>query len=744
MNRIETYLQELNGAQRDAVLENERPLLVLAGAGSGKTRVITTKIAYAIEVLGLQPWEILAVTFTNRAAKEMKSRVEQMLDGIDISEMHIRTFHSFGAWLLRRYGASIGLSNTFSIYDDDDSLSLLSSCFPTSKKAELVPIAKAISLAKDMALDPDSPQLADFRRDPHFRNQFKRYEERLRQVGNVDFADLIGRAVELLEQDQRVSAMLHRRFKMVLVDEYQDSNISQFKLLQTLVGPQTFVCVVGDDDQSIYRFRGAEVENILSFPDVFPNTRIVKLEQNYRSTSNILALASKIIARNTGRHPKTLWTDQERGEPCKLIYVSDERAEALRVAAELRKGGDYSNAAILYRTNAQSSTFETLFTQSGIPYKVIGALRFYDREEVKDALALLYLLLNRKDEVNFKRMVNKPTRGIGKVSLDKILSLAAEHQLDLIAALHRGSQEGVLSSKAAASAQQFAFMFDEAERRIDKGNAELIRYMLEESGLINYYQEQDNRNHTEKLDNLGNLASTLKEYPPGREGLTLYLESLTLDRTMLGHKDPADQPGVSLITMHNTKGLEFDRVFITGLEEGLFPGGGHKNDADIEEERRIFYVAITRARKELFLLCCKRRTLWGKTSYQTSSRFLSEIPKNMVEIEGASVVKATGSALDVKRQRSDAFGGAVRKGMGRNANIILAPVKQFVQPKNERKNTNASFTLGDRVFHQDFGEGEVQNLKSLRGREMVEVRFASGKRTTFFTDAVQLEKLARD
>lgn len=757
MSRIEHYLSELNEPQREAVLENERPLLVLAGAGSGKTRVITTKIAYAIEVLGYKPWEILAVTFTNRAAKEMKDRVERMLGDVDISEMHIRTFHSFGAWLLRRYGAGIGLGSSFSIYDDEDSLSLLASCFPESKKVELSPVAKAISLAKDMGLDPDSPRLAEFRRDNHFRRQFATYEKKLRQVGNVDFADLIGRSIELLESDTHVSDMVHRRFKMILVDEYQDSNISQFKLLKALVGPRTFVCVVGDDDQSIYRFRGAEVENILSFPDVYPNTRVVKLEQNYRSTKRILALASNVIAHNTGRHPKTLWTERGEGEPCRLIYLTDERNEALRVAMELRKAGSYDTAAILYRTNAQSVAFETLFTQTGIPYKVIGALRFYDREEIKDALALLCLLMNRNDEVNFKRMVNKPTRGIGDVSVDKVLDLAFQRRIDLIAALVAASEEGSLSGKAASGAKQFALLFDEAERRLQQDNSEALYYLLEESGLIAHYREQDERNKTDKVENLGTLVSTVAEYPAGKEGLGLFLESLMLDPTMIGHKDPSDKPGVSLITMHNTKGLEFDRVFITGLEEGVFPGRASESDADIEEERRIFYVAITRARKELFLFSCNRRTMWGKTNYQTPSRFLKEIPKDLVVTEGLPTGSFGASAfgngyagygsLEERRMRGDSYGGAVRRGTGRNANIILDPVKRF--PANQSvsrpvQQADGSFSLGDRVYHEAFGEGEVQQVKTIRGKEMVEVRFATGKLSTFFSSTGVLEKLSRD
>ena len=750
MSRIDRYLEELNGPQREAVLENGRPLLVLAGAGSGKTRVITTKIAYAIDVLGLKPWEILAVTFTNRAAKEMKDRVGRMLGDMDLSEMHIRTFHSFGAWLLRRYGSSIGLDSSFSIYDDEDSLSLLASCFPGSKKTELSPVAKAISLAKDMGLSPESPDLADFRKDASFARQFEAYEKRLRQVGNVDFADLIGRSIELLERDTRVATMIRRRFRMILVDEYQDSNISQFTLLKSLVGPGTFICVVGDDDQSIYRFRGAEVENILSFPDVYPNTRIVKLEQNYRSSKRILAVAANVISHNTGRHPKTLWTEKADGQPCTLVYLSDERNEALRVAMELRKSGSYDDAAVLYRTNAQSVAFETLFTQSGIPYKVIGALRFYDREEVKDALALLSLVMNHNDEVNFKRMVNKPARGIGDVSVDRVTDLAFRRNISLVDALEVAVQEGVLTGKAAAGASRFVALFGEAARRLEVDNAEALQFLLEESGLIAYYRDQDERNKTDKTENLGTLVTTVSEYPAGREGLGMFLESLMLDPTTIGHKDPSDKPGVSLITMHNTKGLEFDRVFITGLEEGLFPGKASESDADIEEERRIFYVAITRARKQLFLFSCNRRTMWGKSNYQIPSRFLAEIPKDLLEIEGLPVGSPSPyggqSMLEERRMRQDSYGGALRKGMGRNANIILDPVRQFSSNGSKRpsQGPKGSFELGDRVYHDIFGEGEVQGVRTVRGKEMVDVRFSTGKVTTFFSENVVLEKLARD
>ncbi len=732
MANIEHYLEQLNTQQREAVLENERPLLVLAGAGSGKTRVITTKIAYALEKLALEPWEILAVTFTNRAANEMRSRLEKMIEGVDLNEMHIRTFHSFGAWLLRRYGSSIGLSSSFTIYDDEDSLSLLASCFPEYKRKELAVVAKAISLAKDMNLTPQSPNLKKVRYDYDFPRQFERYQERLHQVGNVDFADLIVRSIELLKHDKTVLNRIQNSFKMILVDEYQDSNISQFELLKYLVGPRTFICVVGDDDQSIYRFRGAEVENILSFPSVFPNTRVVKLEQNYRSTTNILALASHVIAYNRGRHPKTLWSERKKGAKPKLIYVEDAKDEAEWVAKELQKSGDYSSAAVLYRINAQSSLFETVFTQKRIPYKVVGALRFFDREEVKDALALLFLVLNKRDEVNFLRMLNKPARGIGAVSQAKIIDYAQEHNTDYLEALAKES----LSGRASQGAEAFLNMMQTAEGLSDGDNLALLQFLLERSGLIDYYKEEDRRNHTDRVENLNSLGALLAEYPYGKEGLILFLESLTLDRTMLGKRDPANEAGVTLITMHNTKGLEFDKVFIVGLEEGLFPSPMSESDAELEEERRIFYVALTRARNELFLLNCRHRVLWGTSSYQTPSRFICGLPEELLKVQGKSPQRNNNwSLLETRRQRSS-LGGGLYKGFNRTAKVEVTPVQSFVK--------ETSYNLGDRVYHHDFGEGEVQKLKEMRGRAMIDVYFTTGRVVTFFTDSALLEKLGKD
>ena len=795
MSRIDRYLQELNEPQREAVLENSKPLLVLAGAGSGKTRVITTKIAYAIEVLGIRPWEILAVTFTNKAASEMRKRVTEMLPDVDVADMQIRTFHSFGAWLLRRYGSHIGLSNAFTIYDDEDSLSLLATCYPSHKKTELSPVAKAISLAKDMGLRPDSADLSDYRNDRGFAGQFAAYEEKLRRVGNVDFADLIGRSIEVLTGFPEVARQMHNRFKVILVDEYQDSNISQFNLLKLLVGPRNFICVVGDDDQSIYRFRGAEVRNILSFPDVYPGTRIIKLEQNYRSTGKILAIASEVIAKNKGRHPKTLWTANGEGSDCRLVYVADEKTEALRCANIIKRKGNYDGSAILYRTNAQSVAFETLFSQMGIPYKVVGALRFYDREEVKDALALLFLMMNRSDIVSFRRMVNKPARGLGDVSEDKVVSLATERKIDLIAALRQSVEAGLLAGKAASGALAFADLFDKADRMLEtEGNSPCLKLLVTDSFLVDHYKKLDELNKTDKVDNLGTLISTVNDYPEGREGLLAFLESLMLDPTTIGRKDPSLEPGVTLITMHNTKGLEFDQVFITGMEEGLFPGRSAESDEDIEEERRIFYVAVTRARKELFLLCCQRRMIWGRTAYQIPSRFIDEISPEKLVVEGSRAGASNDysfgnpgqggyggyGALDEKRIRAGAYAapsaaapsgqrafGASREhkvaGPPRNQNIFTVPVKpvstvptphagispqtgklELTKPATLKVPSSSSFKLGERVFHDSYGEGEVHSVRMLRDRQLVDVRFRTGRTASFFSDVAPLEKLGSD
>ncbi|MGH0054467.1 MAG: ATP-dependent helicase [Sphaerochaetaceae bacterium] len=750
MADLEEFMNQLNEAQKEAVLENSHPLLVLAGAGSGKTRVITTKIAYAIEHLGIPPYKILAVTFTNKAANEMKERVNQMLGGrVDVSECNIRTFHSFGAWLLRRFGSEIGLGSNFTIYDDDDSLSLLASCFPNYKKRELSPIMRKISYAKDRGLTY-TDNLQSLKVDSTFKRMFEAYELKLHQVGNVDFADLIGRSIELLDTRQEVQQWVHHRFSMILVDEYQDSNAAQFALLRRLVGPATFFCVVGDDDQSIYRFRGAEVQNILSFPEQYPMARTVKLEQNYRSTQNILEVANSVICNNKGRHEKQLWTANPKGGKTHLFYVQDEQDEALRIGTILKKDRRFNESAILYRTNAQSVAFETLFKRSGIPYKVVGALQFYEREEVKDALALLFLLTNTKDEVNFKRMINKPPRGIGPGSLDTILAYGMEADGDLLEMLRLIIEKGGLSNKANGGAKSFLRMFEHAQKMLKEDElVDCANFLIRESGLLEHYRKLDLQNTTAKVENLEALINALASYESSLDGLLLFLEQLSLDPTTLGSDDPRDKDGVTLITMHNTKGLEFDRVFVAGLGEELFPGRSAESDEDIEEERRIFYVAVTRAKKELYLLSARARKIWGKTGLQNPSRVLDEIDSSLLSVEGirpGAGQNSSGyqglSSLQEKRRShavSSSWGSSgapiIKKGFGNKAKTFT------VKTIHETKEGEPLFPVGQRVYSDSYGEGEVVSLRMSGEREVIEVRFFNGKNTTFISKFAQLEKI---
>ncbi len=741
MADIDYLLEQLNEPQKEAVLENSRPLLMLAGAGSGKTRVITTKIAYAIEVLKIPPYKILAVTFTNKAASEMKERVETMLgDNPFAKECNIRTFHSFGAWLLRRFGSEIGLGSNFTIYDDTDSLALLASIYPSYKRRELEPVMKRISYAKDRMLNP-SEAMKSFHADLLFKQMYERYEAKLRAVGNLDFADLIGRSIELLQDAPHVQEWVHSRFEMIMVDEYQDSNTAQFLLLKLLVGPTAFIGVVGDDDQSIYRFRGAEVKNILTFGSVFPQTRTIKLEQNYRSTTQILAVANSVISKNTDRHEKNLWSANEHGEKPKLFYVQDEEDEAKRVVTILRNDHNYNNSAVLYRTNAQSVAFETVFKRYAIPYKVVGALQFYEREEVKDALALLYLLTNPKDEVSFRRIINKPARGIGAGGVEKILSFVDSAKGDLLKAITLAVDTRSLSAKAAQGAQNVVRFIEEGRRFIIEGNlVDGVTFLIRESGLFEYYQEQDYLNTTAKVANLEALVNALSAYESSFEGLVEFLEQLTLDRTTLGTDDPRDKEGVTLITMHNTKGLEFDRVFVSGLEEELFPGRQNESDEDIQEERRIFYVAVTRARSELYLLSSKVRRIWGRTTFQHPSRFISEIDPKLIHVEGSPLTHYnTVEKPDSWSRPTSSWGSSgsniIQQGFGPNA-------KKFeMKVKHESTDDGPLFRVGQRVYSDAYGEGEVIALRGEGEREAIDVVFATKKKATFLSRFANLDRI---
>jgi len=697
------YLEALNDKQREAVLHVGSPLLILAGAGSGKTRVITTKIAYLIDSLGVEPESILAVTFTNKAAEEMRSRAAALCE--DASRVLIKTFHSFGAWVLRRNGHLIGLPQGFAIYDEEDSVSLLKSIYGDEKKKDLSLYASRIARAKDYCLFP-SDDLSRITVSPDFKAVYEAYEKKLEVVGNVDFGDLILKPLKLLEIFPEVKSRLQSRFSVILVDEYQDSNLAQYELLKALSGAHTYICVVGDEDQSIYRFRGAEVKNIVSFPDCFPGTQIIRLEQNYRSTEPILKLAGGVIANNTERLGKTLWTDKTGGKHPVLVYLEDQRAEA-EFCARLLSDGNLEGTAILYRTNAQSLPFETCFSQAGIPYRIVGSLKFYEREEVKDALSLLFFLSNPMDVVSFTRIINKPGRGIGEATLKGIVERADATGGDLVSACRSFVENG--NPRARKGIADFVAFFDAMTESFDHVPVkDFVEMAIRSSGLYEYHRAKDEAGGTQKVGNLGQIVNAAASYGSGREALSLFLEDLMLDSSHMAETDDRGV-GVTLITMHNTKGLEFDRVIITGLENGLFPSlkGGYNQD-DIEEERRIFYVSLTRAREELYLTSCRRRFLWGRMVYNEPSMFIDEIPKGWVTIynEWGSEVQAEegqGSRLD-------------RKG----------------------------FKPGARVYHPEYGAGIIFKEWYNGSKQLVLVRFDTGKTAQFIPQYSSLERIADD
>ncbi len=730
-------LSSLNDEQREAVLDFDHNLLILACAGSGKTRTITTKIAYAISEGIMKPYQILAVTFTNRAAAEMRERVEAMLPDMNLDGLEMRTFHSFGAYLLRRYGERAGLSPSFCIYDDSDSLSLLSTVVTNLDKRNLREIQKTIANAKDKGLSPDSPGIDSMLPDYDFRTAFRKYEEALAISGNADFADLICKSTKLLQSDEEVSGYFRRRFRMILVDEYQDSNRMQFEMLRALAGPDTLLVTVGDDDQSIYSFRGAEIENILTFASSFDNVREIKLEKNYRSTTQILAAAAALISKNKARHKKSLVSaDNASGAKPSVLFSLTGTSEGDRVADLIRGFGDYDNTAILYRTNAQSQIFERALTDRRIPYKVIGALKFYEREEVKDALAFLYLLMNHRDQVSFRRIINKPARGIGNAKIQQILS----EDTDLMDALRAFSEKGARNAKEGALL--FLAAWEKAERSLaaDGNLGDILNDALLDTGLYDLYNsDPDRATRITKTENLGELVSVLKQAGCGRASLSLFLEKLTLDNTVLGDTDPRDESGVTLMTMHNTKGLEFNRVFVTGVEDEIIPGRHEESLSATEEERRILYVAMTRARKSLYISYAAQRMMWGHTDYHIPSRFLMDIPEYLLGGDAASISASSRSRSSLPSHVGDTIRYKPRTAL--SSEPLWTPGNVVVRRKSAENGTKTqTFKVGDKVRSENFGIGTVTGREKAGVNTIISVSFKNST-AKFVEGSAKLEKV---
>lgn len=740
------YLESLNPEQTEAVTHSGSPLLILAGAGSGKTRVITTKIAYLIQHENVQPWSILAVTFTKKAANEMKERAIALEP---LSEQaQIKTFHSFGAWFLRRYAEDAKLDPNFTVYDDDDSASLIMKAMPgmTKKQANLA--AHKISLCKDYCLTPQD-DLSEFDKDGNLNEIYEAYQQRLLATGNADFGDLIMRPVQILKANEMIRKQMQHRFRVIMVDEYQDSNMAQFQLLQALSGVEegsgTYVCVVGDDDQSIYKFRGAEVQNILQFPNQFPDTQIIRLERNYRSMGKILAAADAVVSNNTDRLGKTLVAERGEGKEPVLVFLENQDKEAAFAAQLIQKaveaGGHYSDFAVLYRTNAQSLGFETEFLHKQIPYAVVGSLKFWEREEIKDALAYLSLLANPRDEIAFGRIVNKPVRGIGEKSQEKIVASAYEsigsliENLNLVEAAENCAE--TLSKKAREGLKDFCHMMKDLRKYLDEkseeapedpqtdilaeqaasGNTNLvsqkddyerlavfIQKVIEDSGLDEYHKAQDDVDGTNRVQNLQELVNAAVPYPLSNQGLLDFLDAIELDRTLAEQTDQSAD-AVTLITLHNTKGLEFNRVIITGLENGIFPREDKIGD-ELEEERRLFYVGITRARNELYITSCGMRRLYGHTQPMMPSRFLVE----------------AGDVFTVMGRVPLTFSCAGKGMFGE---------EEDDSPKAELL---SKWKKGVRLYHDDYGYGQIVSSSADSGEVVIEVQFETGERKKFMPE----------
>ncbi|MBP3365822.1 MAG: UvrD-helicase domain-containing protein [Treponema sp.] len=711
----EEYLCTLNEQQKEAVIHQGSPLLILAGAGSGKTRVITTKIAYLISVLNFRPESILAVTFTKKAAEEMKERAISLEPKSAYSQ--VRTFHSFGAWFLRCYAgeSDIGIQSNFTVYDDDDMATLIAKAVPLLTRKDAARYAHKIALAKDYGLLPESGELKKIDSDPFFSEVYGKYQSRLRKTGNVDFGDLILLPYLILKENERVRQSIHHRFKVILVDEYQDSNVAQFNLLQELSGVNegsgTYMCAVGDDDQSIYKFRGAEVQNILHFQDEFPGTQIIRLESNYRSTSEILQCAENVVQNNSGRLGKHLKAERGSGKKPALVFLptqDDETEFCLSIIAQAHeKGVPYSDWAILYRTNAQSLGFEHEFLTQEIPYEIVGSLKFYEREEVKDAVAWLAFIINQKDEISFRRIVNKPVRGIGNVTQDRVIDAAAGRSSILDGTesipLSKKAKEGIGAfsdlvhkfasllpdSPVTSEASLLAGQAISGTGEMDAGRKKLsafVRDVIRESGLEEFHKEQDKNDGSQKTENLEELVNSAVLYPYTRQGLLDFLDHISLDRTLdLEAEQNKTGDKVTLITLHNTKGLEFPRVIITGMEAGIFPRDG-KSSEELEEERRLFYVGITRAKDELYFTSCGMRRLFGKTSCMPPSIFLSELGSGSVRVLG---------------QKPESF-------------------------RTEKSAIEEKYCIGASVYHDDYGSGQIiRSSRSAEGEYVVTVSFES-------------------
>ena len=653
----EKLLANLNKEQQAAVKTTEGPLLIMAGAGSGKTRVLTHRIAYLMAEKHVAPWNILAITFTNKAAREMKERVQALLGGA-AEEVWISTFHSMCVRILRRDIDRIGINRNFSILDTTDQLSVIKNILKEKnidpKKFEPRTILGAISSAKNELLTPEKfAKRASSYYEKIVSDVYEEYQQRLLRNHSLDFDDLIMTTIQLFERVPEVLEYYQYKFQYIHIDEYQDTNHAQYMLVKMLAARFQNICVVGDADQSIYRWRGADIQNILSFERDYPNAKVILLEQNYRSTKRILQAANEVIENNINRKPKRLWTENPEGKKIVYYEAMNEADEAQFVAGKIKEyvdGGKrrYSDFAILYRTNAQSRIIEEVFLKSNIPYQIVGGLKFYDRKEIKDILAYLRVIANPNDDISLLRIINVPKRGVGASSLDKIVRYASENELSIFEALAELEHIG-LSARIAASLLEFRRQLEQwAQLQEYVSVTELVEEVLDKSGYREMLKAENTLEAQSRLENIDEFLSVTKHFENVSEDKSLiaFLTDLALisDIDQLNEANGNSEDSVVLMTLHSAKGLEFPVVFLIGMEEGIFPHNRSLDDEDeMEEERRLAYVGITRAEEELFLTSAQMRTLFGNIHVNPVSRFIREIPEELMEMINRRTLHAAAS-----------------------------------------------------------------------------------------------------
>ena len=740
----------LNEQQREAVYHTEGPLLILAGAGSGKTRVLTHRIAYLIEEKGVNPWNILAITFTNKAAGEMRERVDNLV-GFGSESIWVSTFHSTCVRILRRYIDRIGYDTNFTIYDSDDQKTLMRDICKQlnidTKKFKERTFLGAISSAKDEMVTPAEYEVnavGDFSKQM-IAKVYWEYEKQLQANNALDFDDLLMKTVQLFQKDAEVLEYYQNRFRYIMVDEYQDTNTVQFKFVSLLAAKYQNLCVVGDDDQSIYKFRGANIQNILSFEEKFKDAKVIKLEQNYRSTGNILNAANAVIRNNHGRKDKSLWTEKGDGEKIQLHEFDTAYDEAEFIVNQIKsgcaKGNHYNDYAILYRTNAQSRIFEEKFVANNIPYKIIGGVNFYARREIKDLLSYLKTIDNARDDLAVRRIINVPKRGIGLTTVNRVQDSAQMRGIGFYEAL-QGLDLIPGIGRSAAKLDSFVALIEYFKGRLGKISlTDLLKEIIEMTAYVESLEAEDKEDAQARIENIDELLNKVATYEEvcAAEQKEVSLSGFLEEVALVADIDNLDeeQDYVVLMTLHSAKGLEFPNVYLAGMEDGLFPSYMCiDNPEDLEEERRLCYVGITRAEQELVLSYARMRMVRGETHYNRVSRFVKEIPEDLLEKEEKlfSVKEEKDSAVQTAfKQAKQAF---TQKPFTTYASPLMTGAKQFAVTKEK----GLDYTIGDRVRHIKFGVGTVKDIVE-GGRDYeVTVEFDTAGVKKMFATFAKLKK----